>query len=268
MKKVKLLFLVLCSFMVLPFVVNAASANINITGGNSVTVGNTTKVYVKLNSSDKIEGVDITYSVSGNISVTSVALGSGLSKVAQNGNRYILYAQNPLSSGSNILILTVKGTAKGSGTITISNTESTISSTTVSSSDKSFRITVNNPTTEPTVTPDNPTSDDQKEALALAKELVAKAEETLSEDDYTSALKAVNGLAAGDDKDALLKRLEEVKFQIAVKKECKVCDSTEPCDVCEENSNEAKAWIILSIILFVCLVLETIYLVIRLSKEN
>ena len=54
--------------------VYAASATTSISGTNTVKVGNTTKIYIKLNASDLIEGVDVTYAASGNITVTNATI--------------------------------------------------------------------------------------------------------------------------------------------------------------------------------------------------
>ena len=130
MKRIKLFILLVVCLMVVP-VVHAASANTVITGTNTVKVGKTTNIYIKLNSSANIEGVDVTYSTSGNISVTNVSIASTFSKMGQNGQRYILYAMNPVPSGSTVLTLTVKGNAVGKGTVTVSNLEATVSGETV-----------------------------------------------------------------------------------------------------------------------------------------
>ena len=56
MKKIGLFILTLCCFMIMPKVM-AASASTVVSGTNTITVGSTTQIYIKLNSSDKIEGV-------------------------------------------------------------------------------------------------------------------------------------------------------------------------------------------------------------------
>ena len=117
--------------------VYAASATTSISGTNTVKVGNTTKIYIKLNASDLIEGVDVTYAASGNITVTNATINSSLSPMGKNGNRYILYAPSPIKSGSTILTLTVKGTKEGTGTITVSKMEATVSGGTVNGGSKS-----------------------------------------------------------------------------------------------------------------------------------
>jgi len=276
MKKISLFILTLCCFMFMPKVM-AASASTVISGTNTVTVGSTTKIYIKLNSSANIEGADVAFSTSGNIAVTNVQVGSGLRNMMDENNRYILYAQNPVASGSTLLVLTVKGTKVGSGTVNVTKLEATVSGETVYSNTASYNITVKavptQPTTptqpqQPTQTPTEDTSDkDLQQAIKNATTLVEAAERSLLEEDYETALAAVNKLTDGSEKTSLLKRLEDVKFKIEVKKACgdDSCDAT-VCEECEEGST--NSWMILCIVLFGCLVAETIYLVYTANKNR
>jgi len=282
-KGISLFVLFVCCLMTMPNVM-AASASTKITGTNTVKVGATTKIYIKLDSSSKIEGADVAYSTSGNIKVTNVSVGSGLSQMGKNGNRYILYAQNPIKSGSTILTLTVKGTKEGTGTVNVTRMEATVSGTTVNGGTKSYKITVKPAKTQAEIEAEEKAKEEakkkeeaekaekeQKRKLAIEKAttLVEASEKSLLEDDYKSALSSVNALEDGKEKEALLKRLEDVKFKIAVNKECdnnndcvsNTCDTTETCDDCQP-------WIVLSIILFVCLVIESIYLIFKLSQKR
>lgn len=277
MKRIKLFILLVVCLMVVP-VVHAASANTVITGTNTVKVGKTTNIYIKLNSSANIEGVDVTYSTSGNISVTNVSIASAFSKMGQNGQRYILYAMNPVPSGSTVLTLTVKGNAVGKGTVTVSNLEATVSGETVVGGSKSYDITVNPAKTQAELKAEEEARKEAEEkakqeeearraALAEATELVEKAEKSLLEADYETALNKVNALANSAEKSGLLDRLNEVKFKIAVNKEC---SNQEPvnCETCKETNDDAKPWIVLSIILIIALILETVYLVYKKTKKE
>ena len=287
-KKLSLLIitLILCVFTI-PNVF-AASATTQLSGTNKIKVGKTTTVYVKLKASDIIKGADVTYKTSGNIKVTKVSIGSGLSKMGQNGNRYILYSSDGVKSGSTILALTVKGTAVGKGTLTVTMLEATVSGVTVSGGSKSYTITVVDDTTSSSNTTNKNTDDNKKtttddsnakeearkKAENKAKELVEQAEKTLKDDDYDAAKKAVDALSDSTLKKDLTKRLDEVKFKIAVNKEVeKRCGNSnntpEKCeDKCDETECNSKSWIILCIILFICLLLETIYLIARLNKKE
>lgn len=272
MKKISLFILTLCCFMFMPKVM-AASASTVMSGTNSITVGSTTQIYIKLNSSANIEGADVSFSTTGNITVTNVSVGSGLSNIMSENNRYILYAQNPVASGSTLLVLTVKGTAVGTGTVNVTKLDATVSGETVYSNTASYTINVN---AKPAVTPQQPTQtptednkqneEAEKQAIKKATILVEAAEKSLLEEDYEAALASVNSLKDGEEKSSLLKRLEDVKFKIEVEKACPEEGATITCDECEEcNKN---SWIILCLILFGCLVIESGYLVYRIKKDK
>ncbi len=294
---IKLLILFISLMLIMPNVM-AASATTVISGTNTVKVGKTTKIYIKLNASSKIEGVDVSYSSSGNISVTSASIGSGLSQMGKNGNRYILYAGSPIKSGSTILTLTVKGTKEGTGTITVNKMEATVSGVTVNGGSKSYKITV-----KPAVTAEDAAkaaanakkaeeekkkkeeaakkaaeekakkeaeeAAKRKSALEEATRLVEKAEKDLVDSAYDPALKAVNALPDSAEKTALLERLDAVRIKMAVNKECgnRNTDSL-TCDCNTKVASSSKSWIVLCIILFICLLLETIYLVSQKMKAR
>lgn len=288
MKRIKLFVLLVLCLMVMP-VVHASTASTVITGTNSIKVGQTTSIYIKVNGSANIEGVDVTYSTSGNISVTNVSVASGFTQMGQSGNRYILYAMNPVSSGSSVLVLTVKGTAVGTGTVTVNSLEATVSGETASGGSRSYQITVNPLKTAAEIKAEEEArkvaqqkaeeerkrqeeeakkqEEERKAVLEAAVKLVEKSEESLSEKDYDEALKAVEALVASDDKTSLVNRLNDVKFKIAVNKECSNKGSIK-CDECKEMNDDAKPWIVLSIILLIGLILETAYLVYKKVKKE
>ena len=99
-----------------------------------------------------------------------------------------------------------------------------------------------------------------------ATKLVEAAEKSLNSEDYDTALKAVNALTDSDDKTKLVERLDKVKFDIEVNKVAlDKCSNKEPNQtVC--NNADCKKWILLSVILFVGLLTETAYIIIR--KNN
>lgn len=276
MKKIKNL-LILILAIIFTGNVYAATATTGITGTNTVKVGNTTKIYIKLNASDLIEGVDVTYAASGNIQVTNAAIGNGLTQMGKNGNRYILYAQSPIKSGSTVLTLTVKGIKEGTGTITVSKMEATVSGGTVNGGTKSYNIKVNPAKTASEIKAEEEAAkkkeeerkakeEANKKALEEATKLVEAAEKSLNSEDYDTALKAVNALTDSDDKTKLVERLDKVKFDIEVNKAAlDKCSNKEPNQtVC--NNADCKKWILLSVILFVGLLTETAYIIIR--KNN
>lgn len=150
MKKFKLLLCLLVS--VVTFNVYAATASVSISGTNKINVGETANIYIKLNASDLIEGVNVKYSVSGNLVVESASVNSSLDKMAQNGTEYILYAHDPIASGSTILTIKVKGTGEGTGTVSVDKMQATVSDSTVTASSKSYTVNVATPTTTTTTT--------------------------------------------------------------------------------------------------------------------
>lgn len=150
MKKFKLLLCLLLSVVCLN--VYAATASVSISGTNKINVGETANIYIKLNASDLIEGVNVKYSVSGNLEVVSASVNSSLSKMGQNGTEYILYAPEPIASGSTILTIKVKGTVEGTGTVSVDKMQATVSDSTVTASSKSYTVNVATPTTTTTTT--------------------------------------------------------------------------------------------------------------------
>ena len=268
MKKIKNL-LILILAIIFTGNVYAATATTSITGANTVKVGNTTKIYIKLNASDLIEGVDVTYAASGNIQVTNAVIGSGLTQMGKNGNRYILYAQSPIKSGSTVLTLTVKGTKEGTGTITVSKMEATVSGGTVNGGTKSYNIKVNPAKTASEIKAEEEAAkkkEEERKAKEEATKLVEAAEKSLNSEDYDAALKAVNALTDSDDKTKLVERLDKVKFDIEVNKAALDKSSNKEPNQTVCNNADCKKWILLSVILFVGLLTETAYIIIR--KNN
>lgn len=273
MKKIGLILLIVCSF-VFSKEVMALDAKAVMSGTNSITVGETTKIYVKLNTSADFKGVDVTYSVTENLTVTKVQVGNGLTNIKNENGRYILYAENPIKSGNNILILTVKGKSTGEGEVKITKIEATVSDETVKGNQESYKVTVkakqstpSDPTiqpSDPNENPDNPSVEVDQEAINRATTLVEAAERSLLEDDYLDALSYVNRLVDSEEKTALLNRLSDVKYQIDVNKACSNSTNNVECEKCE--TCDSKSWIILSIVLLICLLIESSYLIY--SKKN
>ena len=155
MKKFKYL-LVLVLFLVLMPKVYAASVSTSLTGTKTVKVGNTTTIYVKLTSSDGIKGADITYSASGNVKIVSVDGVNGMSRQDdKTTNRALLYSKNALSSGTSVFAITVKGTAEGTGTVSVSNVKATVGGETANGNNASVTITVNPAKTQAEIDAEN-----------------------------------------------------------------------------------------------------------------
>lgn len=292
MKRIKMIILLLCSLVFIPSVL-ASTASVSMSGTNTIKVGETTSIYVKMPASDLIKGVDITYQTSGNIAVTNVSAGSGLSVMAQNGTRYMLYSVNGVSSGSTVLVITVKGTGVGSGTVTVSNVEATVSDVTAYAGSNSYNITIKEQPKQPekpTPTPSKPLTEAEKKAqeeaakkakeeaekkaqeelkkaISNAEELVKKAEESYKIDDFNAANNAVAALKDSDEKTNLQKRLTELKNKLESKdRNCPEITDNTSCEECEKTSN--TSWIVLCIVLALILMIETGYLVYKKIKTN
>ena len=280
-KRLGLIIVFVCTMLFIPNVL-AATGSVYFTGTNTIKVGKTTTIYAKIKSSGKIRGVDIRYSASGNIKVTKVSFGS-FTKMEQNGKRYILYNKAGLGSGSTALAITVKGTKEGTGTVSVSNCVATISEQDTSCGSASYKITV-----KPAMTEEEKKAAEkakaeaekkakeaaekaakekaereakEKQAIKDAIALVEKAEKSLKEADYKTALSAVNALASGNEKKDLEKRLDTVRIKIEAGKLCKGNANIQPCDCNTGVTSNSTSWIILCIILFVCLIIETCYLI-------
>ncbi len=266
MKKFKLLGLILCLFFA--STVNAASATTSMSGTKTINVGKSTTIYVKLNASDKIEGADITFETSSNLTVTKVAVGKNLTQVGKDGNRYLLYANTPVASGSTLLAITVKGKTAGTGKVTVTKLDATVSGETVHSNSKTYNITIKKVNTTNPTEPDEPTISEENDpqAVSNATILVEAAEKSLLQDDYNDALNAVNSLKDSTEKTALLARLSVVKNKIDANKPVNNNDKCPTCPECEESDN--RPWIIISIILLICTIGEGIILLFNSSKKE
>lgn len=282
-RRFNLLILFICCVMLAPSVY-AASGSTVMSGTNTIKVGKSTTIYVNVKSSEKIKGADITYKTGGNIKVTGISIGSGLSQMSKNGNRYILYSQNGVKSGSTILAITVKGTSEGTGTVSVTNLVATIGGGDVNCGARSYKITVNPAMTEEEKKAAEKAKEEaekkakeeaekaakeaaekeekRKQAIKDAIEVVKKAETTLTESDYNNAVKAVNALDSGNEKNDLLKRLDDIRIKIAVNKQCgaKNADSN-TCDCNNKTGSKITSWIILCAVLFICLAIETAYII-------
>ena len=291
-RRVNLFILFISLMLVMPNVL-AASGSTVMSGTSTIKVGKSTTIYVKVKSSDKIKGADVTYSTSGNIKVAGVSIGSGFQQMGKNGNRYILYSQSGVKSGSTVLAITVKGTKEGTGTVKVSNLIATIGGGDVNCGAKSYKITINPAMTEAEkkAAEEKKKADEEaakkaaeekakkeaeekaarEQALKDATALVEKAEKDLTDSSYDAALKAVNALSDSSEKESLLERLDAVRIKIAVNKECENKDNTTnslTCDCNTKVASSSKSWIVLSIILLICLILETIYLIITKMKAK
>ena len=103
--------------------VKAATASVSLNGNNSIKVGETTTIYVRINASSSFRGVYLPFSVSGNISLVSNSAIGGIEQKEIRDNRASLYTSSLVASGTNIYAITVKGSAEGTGTVSVSGVE-------------------------------------------------------------------------------------------------------------------------------------------------
>lgn len=286
-----LLFLVLMLVMV-PCV-KAATASVSLNGNNSIKVGQTTTIYVKINASSSFRGVYLPFSVSGNISLVSNTATGGIEQKEIRDNRASLYTSGSIASGTNIYAITVKGTAQGTGTVSVSGVEVSVNTSddveTAVAGSSSITIKVNPRKTAEEIAAEKEAAEKaaaekakaeeeakkkaeeeaeaEKNALNKAELLVAAAEKSLLDDDYNAALKAVNALKDSDEKTALLERLEKLKFDIAVHKACANCNS-EVKVIKEVDTSGSTKWIVLSIVLLLLAIAEFIYIIVNRKKDE
>lgn len=140
-----LLFLVLM-LAIVPCV-KAATASVSLNGNNSIKVGQTTTIYVRINASSSFRGVYLPFSVSGNISLVSNVATGGIEQKEIRDNKASLYTSGAIASGTNIYAITVKGTAEGTGTVSVSGVEVSVNALddveTAVAGSSSITITVN-----------------------------------------------------------------------------------------------------------------------------
>ena len=284
MKKLIYSLLLILGIFIVPNSALAESCNCAITGNKSITVGGATTVYVKVNASNPMKGADINFEVSGNIALVS-ASPVGLNKMAQNGNRYILYSNSGVKGGSNIFAIKVKGTAVGSGTVKVSSLETTISDETVVCSLSSAVITVKE-APKKTTTPATPAANNDNKTEAPKEEkkeiketktkaetdydkaliLVERAEKTRKKADVTKAKAAIDELEFSEKKYNLVERL--LKINIESDGEAKGVKTSNDMTKVSTDVTQGMSWFFLAIILLICLAVETLYILFKEVKKN
>ena len=286
MKRIKLLIFIVLCFIAIPSVY-ASSVSTKITGTNTIKVGNQTTLYVVLNASGGIKGVDLNYSTSGSISIVSTQALNGMEVQRNSGGRALLYSQNALSSGSSVFAITVRGNSVGTGTLTISRLEATVGGETAIGNSASIAVTVNPSKTQAEIDAENARAKAQREAEAKAREeaeakakeeeeaqrlalnkaklLVEAAERSLLEDDYKAADKAVYALAESEEKANLVNRLYEVRINMLVKERCANCQEKECVD---KECKTSNGLLILNIILLLVVIGEFIYIIVKHRRED
>lgn len=248
MKKLRLLVVTLfCSFVFTPLVFAAGSIKVSTTNVNVVKGRNATFTITANNAAGRVD----------------VVSSSGLIKLSTNSiwldNNSQAITVTGLSLGSSTITVTLKDVATydeevltGSYTINVNVKEPT-----AIKPGNNTNTTVPNNTTNPE-TPNNTVTDSNlQDVLKSATELVVKAEETKTLEDYEKALEAVNSLSTSTEKNELLQRLRKVKDSIST-----------PSEEVETPTSAQNPFIVISILLLVCVVLLVIYIIIDKATDN
>ena len=276
MKKIIYSILLILGMFLIPNSALAESCTSSITGNKTITVGGTTTLYVKVNTSNPIKGADIDFEVTGNLKLVS-ASPVGLNKMAQNGNRYILYSNNGVTG--NIFAIKVKGTAVGTGTVKVNSLETTIEDETVECSLTNAVITIKEQEkkvvttttddTKKTETPKEEVKKEEKTPVATkydkALALVERAENTKKKADVIKAKAAVDELEFSEKKYNLMERLLKINIETEVVKET---ESKNDMTQVSTDVTAGMSWFFLAIILLICLAAETVYMLFKEVKKN
>lgn len=236
-----------------------------------IKVGETVELNVNIDTEEKISEVTFEVESSDNIEIKAVTLGSSKYTKEETENKYNINFNDDLTGTNNIFDILIKANSfgdTGSGLVTIKNISYKKESKTVKLNDVTYSIDVQSNKIENI---EDGKTDSEKERIAIsnANVLVEAAERSNSKDDYESALAYVNTLTNETEKKAFLERLDKVRFNIEVNSKCQEmvdeqCKNQKP----ETEKNDSSVWIILSVTLMICVVLESIYIITNLVKKK
>ena len=236
-----------------------------------IKVGETVELNVNIDTEEKISEVTFEVESSDNIEIKAVTLGSSKYTKEETENKYNINFNDDLTGTNNIFDILIKANSfgdTGSGLVTIKNISYKKESKTVKLNDVTYSIDVQSNKIENI---EDGKTDSEKERIAIsnANVLVEAAERSNSKDDYESALAYVNTLTSETEKKAFLERLDKVRFNIEVNSKCQEmvdeqCKNQKP----ETEKNDSSVWIILSVTLMICVVLESIYIITNLVKKK
>ena len=263
------MFLAMFSFNLTAF---AKETVIKIDSENEfIKVGETVELNVNIDTEEKISEVTFEVESSDNIEIKAVTLGSSKYTKEETENKYNINFNDDLTGTNNIFDILIKANSfgdTGSGLVTIKNISYKKESKTVKLNDVTYSIDVQSNKIENI---EDGKTDSEKERIAIsnANVLVEAAERSNSKDDYESALAYVNTLTSETEKKAFLERLDKVRFNIEVNSKCQEmvdeqCKNQKP----ETEKNDSSVWIILSVTLMICVVLESIYIITNLVKKK
>lgn len=269
LKYTLVMFLAMFSFNLTAF---AKETVIKIDSENEfIKVGETVELNVNIDTKEKISEVTFEVESSDNIEIKAVTLGSSKYTKEETENKYNINFNDDLTGTNNIFDILIKANSfgdTGSGLVTIKNISYKKESKTVKLNDVTYSIDVQSNKIENI---EDGKTDSEKERIAIsnANVLVEAAERSNSKDDYESALAYVNTLTNETEKKAFLERLDKVRFNIEVNSKCQEmvdeqCKNQKP----ETEKNDSSVWIILSVTLMICVVLESIYIITNLVKKK
>lgn len=269
LKYTLVMFLAMFSFNLTAF---AKETVIKIDSENEfIKVGETVELNVNIDTEEKISEVTFEVESSDNIEIKAVTLGSSKYTKEETENKYNINFNDDLTGTNNIFDILIKANSfgdTGSGLVTIKNISYKKESKTVKLNDVTYSIDVQSNKIENI---EDGKTDGEKERIAIsnANVLVEAAERSNSKDDYESALAYVNTLTNETEKKAFLERLDKVRFNIEVNSKCQEmvdeqCKNQKP----ETEKNDSSVWIILSVTLMICVVLESIYIITNLVKKK
>lgn len=269
LKYTLVMFLAMFSFNLTAF---AKETVIKIDNENEfIKVGETVELNVNIDTEEKISEVNFEVESSDNIEIKAVTLGSSKYTKEETENKYNINFNDDLTGTNNIFDILIKANSfgdTGSGLVTIKNISYKKESKTVKLNDVTYSIDVQSNKIENI---EDGKTDSEKERIAIsnANVLVEAAERSNSKDDYESALAYVNTLTNETEKKAFLERLDKVRFNIEVNSKCQEmvdeqCKNQKP----ETEKNDSSVWIILSVTLMICVVLESIYIITNLVKKK
>ncbi len=269
LKYTLVMFLAMFSFNLTAF---AKETVIKIDSENEfIKVGETVELNVNIDTEEKISEVTFEVESSDNIEIKAVTLGSSKYTKEETENKYNINFNDDLTGTNNIFDILIKANSfgdTGSGLVTIKNISYKKESKTVKLNNVTYSIDVQSNKIENI---EDGKTDSEKERIAIsnANVLVEAAERSNSKDDYESALAYVNTLTNETEKKAFLERLDKVRFNIEVNSKCQEivdeqCKNQKP----ETEKNDSSVWIILSVTLMICVVLESIYIITNLVKKK
>ena len=269
LKYTLVMFLAMFSFNLTAF---AKETVIKIDSENEfIKVGETVELNVNIDTKEKISEVTFEVESSDNIEIKAVTLGSSKYTKEETENKYNINFNDDLTGTNNIFDILIKANSfgdTGSGLVTIKNISYKKESKTVKLNDVIYSIDVQSNKIE-NIEDGKTDSDKERIAISNANVLVEAAERSNSKDDYESALAYVNTLTNETEKKAFLERLDKVRFNIEVNSKCQEmvdeqCKNQKP----ETEKNDSSVWIILSVTLMICVVLESIYIITNLVKKK